>query len=307
MTLLYPLARANCLSLAMSLSIRVCLFYTSAQVWITCLLCGQRHFYLSVSCKNWLFKKLAMSFLLLYSVCMRRDRFFVKKPLGEETFTDDVRLVHQIKHVLRHELLDEIILFNGEESCDFVYQITAIGKQSLSLSLKEKIVKDNFCPKTVLCLSPIRKELFEYSCLKATELGVTDIIPVLCDHTDKQFLNKNRLETIVIEGAEQSGRTDVPVIHETIHFSQIDKTLSSLSVSSRYALHFGGIQPHRFIGMHKSEEPLAFIVGPEGGFSDEEASSFKSMGATTLTIQTPIMRAETAAITCIYLASLLRK
>lgn len=250
-----------------------------------------------------------MSFALLYSMCMRRDRFFVKKPLGEETFTDDVRLVHQIKHVLRLTLLDEVILFNGEEPIDFVYQITGIGKNTFSLSLKEKILKDNFCTKTILCLSPIRKELFEYSCLKATELGVTDIIPTICENTDKQFFHSQRLETILIEGAEQSGRNDVPFVHEPISLSQLPIFLSSYGVKegSSYALSLHGRDTHRYIGKHKKTEPLSFVVGPEGGFSPSEELFFTREGFTTLKINTPTLRAETASVACIYLASLLRE
>ena len=120
---------------------------------------------------------------------MRVNRFFVNKPLGEETFTDDVYLVHQIKNVLRLAIGDSLILFNGKDFFDFHYTIKEVSKDSIHLCLLERKVTTPQKRKVVVFLSLIKKDLFELAVLKMTELGVTHIVPTISERTQTHFLN----------------------------------------------------------------------------------------------------------------------
>ncbi len=121
-----------------------------------------------------------------------------------------------------------------------------------------------------LCLGLIKKDNFELVVEKATELGVSHIIPVLCDRSEKKNLNIKRLQKIAIEASEQSGRASLPSLEGI-------KTLTELFGS--------GILPEQKIFLdrdgwklkiesYKDEKNLAVFVGPEGGWSPAEVEAF---------------------------------
>ncbi len=240
---------------------------------------------------------------------MRVNRFFVDKPLGEETLTDDVRLVHQIKNVLRLTISDSVILFNGKDPFDYHYKITEINKEQVFFHLFEKIPVSLTPVKTVLYLSSIKKELFEVACLKATELGVTHIVPLVSSRTVRTFLDRTRLEKILIEGAEQSSRNTIPLLLPSHTLFDIVSSLDHLGIkaANSFVLSLLGTSTNSYLGSKESNSDLAFIVGPEGGWTAEEENFFVENKVTALRVSPLTLRAETAAIICTYLSSLIRK
>lgn len=240
---------------------------------------------------------------------MRLNRFYVNKPLGEETFTDDVPLVHQIKNVLRLKKDDCIVFFNGSDSIDYLYTIASIEKNAVHLRLSEKKDTGKSGETTVLYLSLIKKELFELAVLKATELGVSHIVPVVSLHTNKNFLQQKRLQTIIIEASEQSGRNTLPILLPEVKLSEIVSSLETLSVEKEhaFALSLFGESALLHLKTVEKTEPVAFIVGPEGGWSSEEEQFFVDKKVKRISLSHNVLRAETAAIVCTYLPSFLRK
>jgi 16S rRNA (uracil1498-N3)-methyltransferase len=240
---------------------------------------------------------------------MRVNRFFVNKPLGEETITDDVRLVHQIKNVLRLSVSDEVIFFNGKDSFDYLYTVKELTKRQIAFTFVGRNPVSHRDIPTVLYLSLIRKELFELSCLKATELGVTHIVPLLTDRVTRPHVSVDRLQTILIEGSEQSGRATVPLLLPEIHLGDIVSSLSSLAVpkENAYALSLFGVSSKTLFETKEVGASLAFFVGPEGGWSEEEESFFVKEGIERISVSSHTLRAETAAIICTYLPFFIRK
>lgn len=240
---------------------------------------------------------------------MRVNRFFVNKPLGEETFTDDVYLVHQIKNVLRLAIGDSLILFNGKDFFDFLYEIKELRKDSVHLCLLEKKTTIRRGGKVVVFLSLIKKELFELAVLKMTELGVTHIVPLISERTQPHFLNYDRLEKIAREGAEQSGRGDIPLILAERKLSACVSLQEELEVptANTFALSLLGENPLRNFGNYDPHESIAFFIGPEGGWTPLEEISFIEKQITPLSVSPQVLRTETAAIICVYLSFLLRK
>lgn len=248
-------------------------------------------------------------FTLYRLLCMRANRFFVRKPLGEETSITDLVFVHQIKNVLRLEVKNTLILFNDLEPFDYLYAVEIIKKDKISLRFIKTIDKAVEEGSIILYLSLFRKELFEFACLKATELGVTHMVPLITHNTQRHFLNTARLETIVKEASEQSGRNVVPVIHEAISFPLIVSSMNSFAVKKEHSFVlslFGHDIVSHFTTVSRSES-VAFFVGPEGGWSEYEENYFTTEKLNTVTISPHILRAETASIICTYLSFLLRK
>ncbi len=242
---------------------------------------------------------------------MRVNRFFVNKPLGEETFTDDIYLVHQIKNVLRLAIGDSIILFNGKDFFDFLYVIQEVRKDSVHLCLLEKkaSINQSSKAKVVVFLSLIKKELFELAVLKMTELGVTHIIPIISERTQSHFLNHDRLEKIAREGSEQSGRGDIPLILNERKLSTCILVLEELKIplANTFVLSLLGKDSLHNFGKYDTTDPIAFFVGPEGGWTPLEETIFTNEQVTLLSVSPYTLRAETAAIICVYLSFLLRK
>ena len=142
---------------------------------------------------------------------MRLHRFYVSQPLGEEVVIEDSLTIKQWLKVFRYDVGDFVILFNGD-GYDYSYSLQTITKQSCTLARKKHDVSYLPTKKITLCLSLIKKDNFELVVQKATELGVSTIIPIITSRSEKKNLSFERLEKIVREASEQCGRGDIPMI-----------------------------------------------------------------------------------------------
>ena len=224
---------------------------------------------------------------------MRIHRFYLNTPIvGSKFDIPDRDMVHQWRSVFRYNVGSQVILFDGRES-DFLCMITHLTNSSASvevveeLSLGEKPKRD-----VTLCMALIKKDNFELVAEKATELGVTRIIPVLCERSEKKNLNIERLRKIVIEASEQSGRGTVPEISEIIDLQELLQ--EGNLPSKRLVMHLDGVYINDSLG--EEEEEMAIFIGPEGGWSDSEVKVFETFGVQSVSLGSQVLRAETAAI-----------
>ncbi len=221
---------------------------------------------------------------------MRLHRFYVLQPLGEEVVIDDVSLIKQWTKVFRYKKGDLVILFDGEGS-DATYELEEVSPKSTVLSRKS--VSPSFIPKVkvTLYLSIIKKDNFELAVQKATELGVSTIIPVLSERSEKKNISDERLQKIAIESSEQCGRGDVPTIMPVIRLKEILDT--PLPHDSSYVLQMENKLLSKEKGDHRN---IGLFVGPEGGWSDAELELFSEKNLKAVSISETTLRAETAAI-----------
>jgi len=205
-------------------------------------------------------------------------------------------LLHQLQNVLRLKVGDTVNLFDGS-GYDFIVRIKKYEDQNVSFEILEKR-PNSILPlrETYLLASIVKKDNFEWIAEKATELGVSHIIPILSERTEKKDINKTRLQKIVVEASEQSGRGTVPIIHE----------VTSLGNSLKDAINLFG-KDTEYIAFHlegekfdkkelKEKNPIAIFIGPEGGWSPDEISWFKENYIPIKTLGPQILRAETAVI-----------
>src|SRR3989344_4651486 len=151
---------------------------------------------------------------------MRLHRFYVLQPLGEEVVINDVSTIKQWTKVFRYKKADFVVLFDGVGS-DGTYSIESISPKECVL-LRAK-VSPSYIPekKVTLYVSIIKKDNFELVVQKATELGITTIIPILSERSEKKNLNEKRLQKIAIESSEQCGRGDIPTIMPIVSLSHV--------------------------------------------------------------------------------------
>ncbi len=241
---------------------------------------------------------------------MRLHRFYVVQPLGEEVVIDDVSLVSQWTKVFRYRESDFVILFNGDGN-DYCYSITCVTKNNCTLRREKEKTRPSFIPtkKTYLYVATIKKDLFELVTQKATELGVTDIVPLLTERTEKKQLDVVRLNRIIKEASEQSGRGDLTVLHEPIPLTGISAHLSLHNVvpARTFATTLLG---RTFLEILQNKSPdentaCAFIIGPEGGWTGEEELFLEKQTFIRISLGATTLRAETSAIVSAFLSTLL--
>ncbi|PCI29097.1 hypothetical protein COB55_02805 [Candidatus Wolfebacteria bacterium] len=220
---------------------------------------------------------------------MRLHNFFVRDKLeGTQSITiTDSDLLHQWSKVFRLGKGDRVVLLDNS-GFEFECVFTLLTKKEASLSIEEKRENTSIPGRQVhMYLAVLKKDNFELVLQKGTELGVTHFHPILTSRTEKQNINVERAEKIVREASEQSGRGTMPTIVPILTLGEV------LDTDNEYiALHMDGEK----FDSQKFTEDVSVLVGPEGGWSDEEIALFKEKNIPIYSLGNTTLRAETAAI-----------
>jgi len=221
---------------------------------------------------------------------MKLHRFIGDFNLTEKSlFSEEKELIHQLKSVLKIKQGEKIILCDGKgKEASFI----ATPQKRGLVFYREGNIVPAWMPlkKLTLCLAILKKENFELVTQKATELGISRIIPIISTRTVKTGLNMARITKIAKEAAEQSGRGDIP---EILPISSFEKCLAI--EGNKIILHPVGKNKKDLVFNIDASAKIIFI-GPEGGWTDEEILAAKQAGAFCISLGPMTMRSETAAI-----------
>ena len=233
---------------------------------------------------------------------MRLNRFIGDFDLDAERVTlRDLDMAHQITRVLRLEVGEHVVLGDGA-GFEAEGEISSIGKDEVQIALGKKYKNENEPLRRVtLYLAVLKRENFELAAEKATEAGVAKIVPVLSARTVKTGFNTERVRKIVKEAAEQSGRGIVPQLSEPMTLG--DALQTAAGNDANWFFHNDGDAAFEKEPETISKRKTGIFIGPEGGWSDEEATQAKGAGFTVAPLGSLILRAETAAIIATYLAT----
>lgn len=227
---------------------------------------------------------------------MKLHRFIVSNLVAGQIQLDDQELYNQWKNVLRLEPGVEILLTDGQGQEALAKIVTYQAKQVLIDIGEVKIIDMGEGNQVTLCCAVLKKENFELVCQKATEIGVSQIIPVVTDRTVKLGLNEERLQKIIKEAVEQSGRVTVPILNQITNWSEV-LTLSDFDRKIIFDKQGDGLET----GHQLKNEKIAILVGPEGGFTAEEIVEAKQVGWEVKNLGFNVLRGETAAMVATYL------
>jgi 16S rRNA (uracil1498-N3)-methyltransferase len=199
---------------------------------------------------------------------------------------------HYLTKVMRIKENEVFSLFNS--SGEWEAKILIISKSNVEFNIiKQLRQKENF-KELWLAFSPIKSNYFNFMIQKATELGVTKFLPIIFDRTIVRKINKERLEKVIIEAAEQSNRINVPVIEqpqtlESFLKNDMDLIFTDLNTSN-----------NKIDLNQMTSNPTCVIIGPEGDFSEEEREEIlKFNGVQPIKINENILRSETAVISAL--------
>jgi len=228
---------------------------------------------------------------------MRLHRFIGDFNLDSEMLTiTDSELINQWRNVLRLKTADTVILCDGHGR-EAEATIVGMDKKELQVQIQSVATpaREPHKKASLFC-AVLKRENFELVCQKATELGIARIVPLLTERTVKTGFNRERLEKIIREAAEQSGRTTLPELAEPIKFEMAIK-----NTDPRQTVLFD------LSGLELKAEScklsaISCFVGPEGGFSEAEVMLARELGCSIASLGGLTLRGETAAIVVSYLA-----
>lgn len=193
----------------------------------------------------------------------------------------------------------QVRAFNGRDG-EWLGAIDDLGKKGGSVVLREQILKQPVGGRRVcLLFAPIRKQRLDFLIEKAVELGVTDLCPVITARTENRFLKSERMEAQIIEAAEQCERLTLPTLHAVQSLERVLRAWEGPDIHAALE--------RRDLPLLESAElgaDCAFLIGPEGGFDEVEVALMCRLPCLkAISLGDAILRAETAALYCLSLAS----
>lgn len=229
-------------------------------------------------------------------------RFYLSNPVIEEgRLRIEGPEVRHIRRVLRLKKGEDIVLFNGQEK-EYRGIIVEQGTHRITVQIEQILSIQRESPLEItIAQSLLKGEKMDYFIQKATELGVTRIVPFFSSRSvplldkSKRLSRHRRWQRIAIEASKQCGRVRVPEVIPLQDFSEM------LQLPSPGACRLilwenekRGLK--NFLKGSKCEREIFFIVGPEGGFSEGEIENAKKSGFIPIGLGERILRAETAGL-----------
>lgn len=233
------------------------------------------------------------------------NRFFIQPEYIKGTFVQfPPELSHQIINVLR---LKEGELVAVLDNTGTIYEVE-IGHDPTGKLVVGHIVGSSPVagePKVAieLCVGLSHRDKFEWILQKGTEVGVSTFSPFVSSRTlvqssDLKTKRRDRWESIIREAAEQSGRGKLPRLMDPVALDHLLNEATGDKILSLFAWEGAGSENPLLTELVKgfSGDRIRLFVGPEGGFSEEEAEAAHASGCRIVSLGNRILRMETAAI-----------
>lgn len=228
---------------------------------------------------------------------MHTPRIYVDGDLAPNTtVTIEGGKHHHLRNVLRLKAADAVILFNGQGG-EYGAEVQAITKQATQITTLTYDPINRESPLHICLLQGILKRDAMINALqRATELGVSKIIPVQTQHlSEKRVQLAGRWEAwqaVIEQSSEQCGRTQLPELAPLIRYTEAVSMTQNADFDLQLLAHLGA--PESRTPPATTPKRIAVAIGPEGGFSDAEVTLAEANGFRAYTLGARILRAETA-------------
>ena len=145
-----------------------------------------------------------------------------------------------------------------------------------------------------LAVAPTKmNDRFEWFLEKATEIGIQEITPIICDRSERKVINLERFEKIILSAMKQSNETFLPKLNEAISFKEFIKQKNK---GSQFIAHCEETDKRSLKDALKPNEDVTLLIGPEGDFSDKEIALAIENNFQPVTLGNTRLRTETAAV-----------
>ncbi len=230
----------------------------------------------------------------------RSPRLYIEVPLQAGAVVAlAAAQAHYLTTVLRLKSGARVLVFNGRDG-EWDATLSA-QKRTAALAVGERTRPQSVVPDLHYLFAPLKSTRLDYMVQKAVELGVSRLQPVLTRHSQAARVNTERMRANAIEAAEQCGILSVPEVAQPVTLAKLlaeRDPARSLVFCDEAAEHKSPLQALRAA----PPEPLAVLIGPEGGFAeDERAALLRLPNVIRLSLGPRILRADTAAVAALAL------
>ncbi|MCO4318697.1 16S rRNA (uracil(1498)-N(3))-methyltransferase [Phyllobacterium sp. 21LDTY02-6] len=231
----------------------------------------------------------------------RMQRLYVTGDLAKDARIDATpEQVNYLVNVLRMAEGDEVLLFNGRDG-EWKAVLKPETRKKLALVPAEPVREQPPLPDLIYCFAPLKQGRLDYMVQKAVEMGAGVLQPVITQHTQVSRIGIDRIRANAIEAAEQCGVLAIPAVHEPV---KLERLLDDWAPARRLIFCDEGHGTHNPLPLLQAlpRQPLGVIIGPEGGFSEQERQALRALPfVTPIPLGQRILRADTAAVAALAL------
>ena len=217
----------------------------------------------------------------------------------EENLTDSDEFIlseetsRHICQVLRMKEKEKINITNGK-GYTVLAEIILADKKKTKVKSIQKYLAVKPTPQTAIAISLIKNNnRFEWFAEKATEIGISIIIPIICQRTEKTHFKSERVKSILISAMLQSQQSWLPELQEQIKISEVIK---DESFDQKFIAHCLDEEKKMLKNLVKSNTSKIILIGPEGDFTEDEIQEAIRNNYLPVSLGNTRLRTETAGI-----------
>jgi 16S rRNA (uracil1498-N3)-methyltransferase len=232
----------------------------------------------------------------------RTPRLYVDAPLakGREVALDRDQ-ANYLLNVLRLKRGDAVLLFNGRDG-EWQARLAGAGKRALTAELGARTREQPHPGDLHFLFAPLKHTRLDYLVQKAVEMGASRLQPVITRHTQVARVNLERMRANVIEAAQQCGILTLPEVAEPVAFDAVLENTDAGRLLVFCDERAEVQDPVAALAAVRGGLPLAVLIGPEGGFAEEERTALlKRPHVVRIALGPRILRADTAAVAALTL------
>jgi 16S rRNA (uracil1498-N3)-methyltransferase len=241
----------------------------------------------------------------------RTPRLFLEQPIEAGRSLELSRAqANYLVNVLRLTDGQPVLVFNGRDG-EWRADLRS-GRKAALLEVLEQTRPQTAAADLEYLFAPLKHARLDYMVQKAVEMGASRLVPVLTRHTQTRRVNLERMRANAIEAAEQCGILSLPQIGEPVAFDALfarwtpDRLLVFCDEEAETADPVAALAPARSGGL-MGALPVSLLIGPEGGFAEEERKALAGLpNAIRLALGPRILRADTAAVAALALVQAVR-
>lgn len=210
-----------------------------------------------------------------------------------ETFSFDKEESKHIIKVLRKKDTDILFVTNGEGFL-FKTEITLASDNKCTVKIIsfEKVAPAKF--KLHLAVAPTKmNDRYEWFLEKATEIGIHEITPIICDRSERKVVNLERFDKILLAAMKQCNQLYLPKLNEAISFKEFIKRKND---GLQLIAHCEQTDKKTLKSVLKPNEDVTLLIGPEGDFSEKEIALALENNYIPVSLGNTRLRTETAAV-----------
>jgi 16S rRNA (uracil1498-N3)-methyltransferase len=215
---------------------------------------------------------------------------------SEKQVTLDEDTSRHVVQVLRMKEGDGINLTDGKGHI-FSSKISSAHKKHSTVSVISVDTAVQPLPKSVIGISLLKNTArFEWFLEKATELGITEIVPLMCSRTEKEKFRADRMKNILVSAMLQSQQSWLPVLHQPVSFELLFAMEEVVNADGKFIAHCANTEKKVLKDAIQMAGNRILLIGPEGDFTNEEIAFAIDNKFVPVSLGTTRLRTETAGM-----------